>query len=266
MCTFSPDHPLITIFYFFLLRRKKMKKKFCIAMVLVCTLSLAAYADEMDPIEPSIGLMWGEDGTGNTWMDGMNDTEFVPNGDDSFTLIAGTALDPMELTGCEISLTMTYDPDPYVDAVFGVKNTLLVDQTFTFTFTSPVSPALTPSTLFQGTMSGSVTADGTAGSLSTSGVALYQGFIDSDLVLEFYEDPYSLAAAAGESPEIPGVVTSGPQSGPAADSTIEMTYTFTLSPGELASINGIFLVEVVPEPATMVLLGLGAVLLRRRKR
>ena len=55
-------------------------------------------------------------------------------------------------------------------------------------------------------------------------------------------------------------------SGPVGASELEILIRFTLTPGETATLNGNFFVEPVPEPATMTLLGLGAVLLRRRKR
>jgi hypothetical protein len=241
-----------------------MKRSICLLTVFVSFVFISTTATAvMEDNDPSINLMWGEDGTGNTWMDGMNETEFVPNGDGSFTLTAGTVTDRMELTGCEINLQMTYDPDPYVDAVFGVKNTLLVDQTFTFTYTAPVIPALTPSTLYGGTFSGSVSSlDG--GSLSAvSGTGLFEAFIDDDLVLSYYTSGETWTVSGLGSTTIPGNDWDITNVGPAADTDITMVYTFTLSPGELASFNGRF--DVVPEPATLVLLGLGALLLRRKK-
>ena len=233
-------------------------KKFCI--VVVCALSLAAYADEE---LGGFGAMWGPDGTGNTGMN-MKAPMLQPDGE---TWMLSEVWDIPN--NCLIDFDLTYDMDPYVLGGLSVTNNAGFDQSFMFTFDAPVSPAIATATNYSGGISGSYTVDGTAGSVSTTGMMpLYQARIDGADILSLYDAPQLWDdAAAGESgsilaEEIPYLSATGP----AALSDLQIVIRFTLTPGETATLNGNFVVEPVPEPATMTLLGLGAVLLRRRKR
>jgi len=232
-----------------------MKMRF---IVLSALLLCAAVASADMVTTAGVGVMWGENGTGNTWM---NQNGFVDNGDDSFTMEDNWNVPD----NCMFSMSMTYDPDPFVNAAFSVTNNSGVDQTFTFTYTAPVVPAIMPSTLYGGSMSGSASADVTAGSVSTAGVPLYQGLIDGTSVLDLYTDPTVWNAAAGQSINILAQGSPLTNLGPAAMTSISMVYKFTLTPGETATMNGIFAVVPVPEPATMMLLGIGGLLMRKRR-
>ncbi|MHC4233159.1 MAG: PEP-CTERM sorting domain-containing protein [Planctomycetota bacterium] len=233
-------------------------KKFCI--VVVCALSLAAYADEE---LGGFGAMWGPDGTGNTGMN-MMDPMLQPDGE---TWMLSEVWDIPN--NCLIDFDLTYDMDPYVLGGLSVTNNAGFDQSFMFTFDAPVSPAITTATNYSGGISGSYTVDGTAGSVSTTGMMpLYQARIDGADILSLYDAPQLWDdAAAGESgsilaEEIPYLSATGP----AALSDLQIVIRFTLTPGETATLNSNFVVEPVPEPATMTLLGLGALVLGRRKR
>ncbi|MHC4858355.1 MAG: hypothetical protein ACYTBY_11450 [Planctomycetota bacterium] len=224
-------------------------KKFCI--VVVCALSLAAYADEE---LGGFGAMWGPDGTGNTGMN-MMDPMLQPDGE---TWMLSEVWDIPN--NCLIDFDLTYDMDPYVLGGLSVTNNAGFDQSFMFTFDAPVSPAITTATNYSGGISGSYTVDGTAGSVSTTGMMpLYQARIDGADILSLYDAPQLWDdAAAGESgsilaEEIPYLSATGP----AALSDLQIVIRFTLTPGETATLNSNFVVEPVPEPATMTLLGLG---------
>jgi hypothetical protein len=67
-----------------------------------------------------------------------------------------------------------------------------------------------------------------------------------------------------ESQVVPAVVFGSPVPsllGPAANTDIGIRLNFTLSPGDIASFTSVFVVEPVPEPSTIALIGLGAIAL-----
>jgi len=227
-----------------------------IAILAVISISTSAFADMVSV--GNLSAMWGADGTGNSQM---STSEILDNEDGTFTLEEMWNI----ANNCMIDFDMTYDPDPYITSGLAVTNNAAFTQTFTFTFTAPVSPAITPSTLYGGSMSGSLTGDlSNGGTLSTApGSPLYMGMIDAAGVLPIYADPSSWNVGALGSANISAVNYPTTLTGPAAMSTISTVYTFTLTPGEMATMNGFF--EVVPEPATMAMLGFGALLIRRKK-
>jgi hypothetical protein len=233
-------------------------KKFCIVVV-VCAVSLAAYADEE---LGGFGAMWGATGTENNQMNMMAPS----NGGSGDVYTLSEMWDIPD--NCEIAFDLTYKLDPYVLGGLSVTNNAAFNQSFMFTFDAPVSPAIATATNYSGGISGSYTVDGTAGSVSTTGMMpLYQARIDGADILSLYDAPQAWGSAAGESgailaEEIPYLSATGPS----VSSDLQIVIRFTLTPGETATLNSNFVVEPIPEPATMTLLGLGAVLLRRRKR
>jgi hypothetical protein len=158
-------------------------------------------------------------------------------------------------------LDFAYDPDPFVTGGFSVFNPSGATQTYTFVFTAPVVPPLATS-LYGGSMSGSFTAVGSPATVATvPNTPLYWGMIDGTPVLQIYSDPMSWTVASG-SGDIVGVTVPTTNPYGAVNSSISMQYKFTLTPGDIATMNGIF--EVIPEPTTLVLLGIGGLLLRKR--
>lgn len=164
------------------------------------------------------------------------------------------------------SLDFTYDEDPFVTGGLTAYNPSGSTQTYTFIFTSPVSPAITPTSLYGGSMSGSITAGMSAPATvaTVTNTPLYQGMIDGTPVLAIYTDPTSWTVPTPfASGQIPGVTVPITNVGPQVLNNISMQFKFTLTPDDTTTMNGIF--EVIPEPATLVLLGIGSLLLRKRR-
>jgi len=116
-------------------------------------------------------------------------------------------------------------------------------------------------------MSGSFTTGPGGGTLSTASPdPLYYGLIDSVGLLSLYPDPSSWTTTTGGTISILAVSAGLPPSLPNGpiSTDISIQFKFTLTPGDAAAFTGYF--EVTPEPATICLLGLGALGLLRKRR
>jgi hypothetical protein len=174
----------------------------------------------------------------------------------------------------ELTYNVTANEDPYINAQFGFQNLSSMTQQFILASSIPISPDVVPSSLIGGSFGGSLTdANGSGGAtLSTAnGNPLYYGQIDGSGVLPIYSDPYSLSASsfAGQTVNIPAVNSGlpGPSiSGPAATNSIGITHIFSLTPGDSVSFTSYFVVEPIPEPATLGLIALfsGSIYFARR--
>ena len=232
-----------------------MKRMYLVSIISLVFMSVTSFG--------GYNVMWGQNG-----MEFNQDNMMMPSDDGDGTYSLSEMWDfTAEADGfCELDIDLDYKEDPWVQGGFSVTNTASYAQTFTFTFTSPVSPTLTGSTLYGGSMSGSYSSDFTPTTITTvSGTPLFEGFIDGASALSFYPD---VSSWSGISPFDSGNILPQNQDitlpGPSPVTTdLEIVFTFTLSPGDVATMNG--RLEVVPEPATLALLGLGGLLLRRKK-
>lgn len=172
--------------------------------------------------------------------------------------------DDLEIT----SFNLFLDPDPGIASAGSVKNAGGVTQTFVIEVTLPVAMTVPAGGSMTGGTSISIADtdfDGD-GAMGTSGAdPIYKAFIDGVLQKTLFNSPYSLSFAA----QIPGFTTGDTSnfsdfSTEALDSTLKLRHEFEVSPGDTATFNGTFF--VIPEPATMSLLGLGGLALLRRKR
>jgi hypothetical protein len=163
-------------------------------------------------------------------------------------------------TGWTLTWDMTVDPDPFVTSNFSVLNSTAATQTYTVTVSLPIA-AITPSSLMGGSVQGGITADATAGTLSSAtGTAIYTALIDGSPVATLFADPTSTSAGAFLSSSLGSVAFGTPipsAAGPAALSSIGIQLKFTLTPGDQASFTSVFVVDPVPEPTTLGLVSLG---------
>ncbi|MBE3071165.1 MAG: PEP-CTERM sorting domain-containing protein [Planctomycetes bacterium] len=167
------------------------------------------------------------------------------------------------------------DPDPFLHATFTVTNLLPTAQDFTFNAVLPISPAITVGTLSGGSFSGTLLdTNGNGATLSTlsggSPPPMYMSRIDGVDWQALASAPQTFTTIAygttGFGPfqfgtPIPSLV------GPNALTSIGIEANVHLSGNDVAVLVATFVVEPLPEPATLALLGFGGlVVLARRLR
>ncbi|TWT87538.1 hypothetical protein Mal64_30790 [Pseudobythopirellula maris] len=166
--------------------------------------------------------------------------------------------------------------DPFVSHGFSVQNLAPTPTVFTFNTVVPIAPSLAGGTLVGGSIAITLldaNFDGVAGLASMPGAPVYSGEIDGFSTLPLLSSPFSMSVAfaggvavASDSVGLPGPTH---PAGPAL-STIGITHTFVLSPGDRATFNSFFVIEaspaIIPEPGMSVMFGglLGFVFTNRR--
>ena len=163
------------------------------------------------------------------------------------------------------SIVLDLDSDPLVSGNIAISNEQAFTQRFTFIFNLPIS-SIPGTTIQSGSLSGSV-ADGFEGDGATisapPGEAIYQARIDGVDTNALYADPSSFSAAPFDIASIPGA-SFGPLVGGPALSSIELELDFYLTSFDSVQITSEH--QVVPEPTTGALMGIGLALLAARRR
>lgn len=171
----------------------------------------------------------------------------------------------LENSAWNMSWDCVVNEDPFVDATINVTNTSAVVQTFWVYMPLAINPAIPGATNMSGSVSAVLSSNTFGGAtLANNGVIpIYQGYIDGNVVATMWNN-YSLNApafgSANDNSQF-GVVA-----GPGANNEIALRLQFTLSPGDSASVTGIFEIQAIPAPAGLAVLTLAGLFGTRRRR
>jgi len=168
------------------------------------------------------------------------------------------------------------NPDPYVDAALTVTNFSDQYQTFFLLMTLDSIDVIEPNTLMNGGVAATVTNnqfEGGATVRAVAGGSIFKAFIDlnnpmTDVpVATLWDDPFDLTVIGGLSTLSDDLQFGDPSPdlGPPAYSSISIILQFEVSPGDSASVSGIFNIEPVPGPGGLALLAVVGLIRRRRR-
>jgi hypothetical protein len=180
------------------------------------------------------------------------------------------------------NVVQKFDSDPVMGYSIDIDNTTASPMTINLSKTvtvalSQIAPVPGP-TIYKGTLGISLTDNNLDGASVTdnSGASVYQASIDGSPVLELFNltslpGPFNVPQSFSYSVAPSDTGTDSASGGyfypgPAVTSSMSIRLTFVLSPFDSASITSNFVVQPVPEPASLGLLGLGAFALLRRRR
>ncbi len=163
-----------------------------------------------------------------------------------------------------LSWDLTADVDPFVNGFFSLQNNSNIVQTYTFTVSLPITPPVVPVSSIGGSIGVTVT-DTNGNGVATVG-SVGTGFVfnaanDGTTTLQLMGPGFALnapfaggSATASANAGLPG----GTIASIAANGTISITHSFTLTPGDSVGLTSFYLVNPVPEPGTLALFAGGA--------
>jgi hypothetical protein len=210
---------------------------------------------------------WDEDVTGI-----INDP--VMNGEGSTTTTGSMSMVNM----WEFDWMVLNEADPFIKVIVDISNTTMMTQTFGVGSTTPVSPSISPSSIMDGYMTGTLKddnkngsgADGSASFAASSLGAIYTALVDGNPVQDLAPPGSGLSCSgAGCTTSYIIPLSFGPISGPAVNNNIGINNIFDLSAGDTVHLESYFQVTAVPVPAAVWLFGsglLGLVGIARRKK
>jgi hypothetical protein len=178
-----------------------------------------------------------------------------------WTLAPGTYTDSAGLTvtvnNSANSLPTVIDSDPKISYGFGITNDTSAPVTYTMSF--PATPLVTNLPAGQYTLTstfgGSVTdGDNDGATLSPASGPIQKAYINgTDVGTPIDLDSDTTTVSAAEGTGVFGRYSGGETLSLTSVNTIDLTTSFTLSPGDSVSFSGSFDVEAVPEPSSVAL-------------
>ena len=180
-----------------------------------------------------------------------------------------------EGNGFDLDFDAIGDTDPFINNTIAVTNTSGSTNTYTFIVVLPTI-AITGGSFMGGSIGGSVNDSNFSGAAtlaSAAGSPVYTGLIDGVGApgATMYNDPFTSAPVpfAGGTSILPATSFGLPGPtfpGPDVAGSIGIQLKFTLTAGDSAAITSFFIVEPVPAPAALALLGLAGIAGPRRRR
>jgi hypothetical protein len=241
--------------------RERAEKRGQFVFILTFLLLLSGPAWASIASLPVVRIEWGDSGF---WDKSYSFNELTPSANGSFAFSGN-------LSGPEIQATWSveFKSDPFLMVGINTINPTDEVQTYNYLFVVPVDPITGLTAYYGGSIGGSLTTDPEGGSLSTVDPdPLYQGMIDGEGELYLYEHESSWSKDRQGTTTIPAVEAGLPPSLPYYDNDVDdsigLRIQFDLTPGDTAGLTAYF--EVIPEPATLALLGLGGMVILGRKR
>jgi len=237
----------------------------CIALILLL-LGMASFASAaiIAPDAPPFSLTMRSD-TAGSYVVPIGTVTPIANGDKWKYQIDGN----YARGGYEVTYSFVIDPDPSVFGNVIFKNNNATTGDYTMTFTLPVSPGFNPSRL-SGSVGVTVTNDsnGTATAATVAPDPIYRALVDGNTVKTLMDNPTAVtavfpndSATASDRFGIPVPIGGG-----AVNSSIAIVLHTSLTGGDQVGITSNFTANPVPEPASMLGLAIGGlVLVRRRK-
>lgn len=163
-----------------------------------------------------------------------------------------------------VDWSVTYEEDPFYLATFDITNTSALTQQFTLNVTLPVSPSIPGSTVMGGYFGQLDFFDTSSNSIvtvnSVGATPFFLAKIDGVGVQGIGTFTTSASGGPGISGNMSQQAFGTPipsQPGPAVITNIGGTVVFELTPGDRVAFPIYFQVNPVPEPAALLLVGLG---------
>jgi hypothetical protein len=237
-------------------RKKKELRVRRVGLLIVCVVFGLLAGPALAVPDPTISIGYSD----GSWQKTYSDGEIQEIAPDTFYVADSTSNGVFDA-----SWHITFKSEPYVESWIAIKNTTGSPQTYTVTFTEPVLPAIGPSSIYGGSVGGSLTTDSGGGYVSTvDPVPLYLGMIDDTGILSFYPHQSLWNNPGGGTTMINLQQAWGLTDG-AVNNSISIQHKFELGAHDAVALSGYFQVDV-PEPATIGLLGLGGLALLKKRR